>query len=51
MKAFSASGAIEFLGDLETSFKCGSMCVTPLFAAIAPIVDGPVDRDCATAML
>lgn len=27
------------------------MCAVPLFAAIAPVADGPVERSCSVAML
>jgi len=51
MKAFSETGAIDFIGDLEESFKCGSMCAKPLFPAVAAVADGPVSRSCSRGML
>lgn len=51
MRNFFNDGIYEFLGELEQSYDCASICEVPLFYLTKDIREGKVTRECTQAII
>ena len=42
---------VEFIGEVEDGLDCSGACSKPLFGVTRSIADGPVEKDCVTALI
>lgn len=51
MVAFMQTGGFDFLNELEESYDCASICVTPLFYLTRSIKEGRPETDCISGLI
>ena len=51
VKEFFKKGGYEFMTQLETDYKCASMCSVPLFYLTLDISKGKPEQECTKAII